>query len=587
MVFGHVRDKRHPIALAVGLSVLIGVPGCANLPRPPANEHAPDVPQPIQKPSNVIGRDSALDISIGGIPSLNDGDMFVARDAEAEQSEPLPDIHISRFSVSNATIYDILKTVLAGTGVSFSLGEEHAGASIVTRQVSASNISGSLPKIIEMFSQSVGYYYRYTDGVLHITPDRQFIAKIPPVNELFESLPIALKTMGATDVFLDKSARMIVYRATKPVQTKVEGYLSWARENKRLIVYETYIAEVLLNDAQSAGIAWNNLSWSGMVRGTPAEITVSGVPDMIEPGSVGVGAVFTGSRFSMDVLANFLKTQGSVNQLSKIPMMLISGGETVFRNGGTDYYVSSIGAPTYTSTGQAIPGQTELSALNTGVDLRLSGDIYDSTVFTKVRLSMNTLTGFRSFPAGQGQVMQAPITTERAIQTDVRVRPGDTILIAGINYEKHESDVEGLPNALDKATGKGSVLLPTVNNRAAQRSELVVVMKPTVVSFSRAGAAPAARTQRGKTAPTPKSESLSRDDADSLVDRLADLMKSPQKPVADAVEPTQPEERAPSVAPDATAPKTESPTAPAPSPKKPAPVDGKVSKLADGKEVAP
>lgn len=450
--------------------------GCTSLPRNELPTQLPSNIPPIEKPSAVIGMSDDFNIDLHGII---DEDMFIS--LPLERNDPLPDIKVQSFSVSNATVYNFMRTILEDTGISFAINSEHPGANVVRRNVTATNVKGTLKEVLDTFSDSVGFYYYYTGGVLHITPDRQYIAKIPPVNDLFESLSPMLKTLGATDVFIDKTSRTITYRAAKPVQSKVSSYLKWVRDNKKLIIYETYIAEVVLDDSTNTGIQWNKLAMFGNVSHTPVEINLAGgaAAGAAAAGTIGIGAVFAGKHFALNVLANFLKTQGTVNQLSKIPMMLVAGGETTFHNGGTDYYVSSIGAPTIAANGQVIQGQSQLAPLSTGIDLKLSGDIYDGTVFTKVDMLMNSLTGYTTFPAGSGQTMQAPVTADRKVTTTVRVRPGDTIMIAGINYEKYQNSVAGLPG------GKGSVALASSNNRVAQRSELVVVMRPKIIQFSR------------------------------------------------------------------------------------------------------
>lgn len=468
---------KRPIALLL-LFASLYLAGCTSLPRGELPNKATQKLPPIEKPAAaaVIGMSDDFNIDLHGIV---DEDMFIS--LPLEKSDSLPDVKIQSFSISNATVYDFIRIILEDTGVSFSIDTEHTGANVVRRTVTATNIKGTLKEVLDTFSDSVGFYYYYVDGVLHITPDRQYIAKIPPVNELFESLPPMLKTLGATDVFIDKTSRTVTYRAGKPVQNKAASYLKWVRDNKKLIVYETYIAEVVLDDSTSTGIQWNKLSLFGSVSHTPVAVNIAnvGTAGSVAAGAVGVGAVFSGKHFALDVLANFLKTQGTVNQLSRIPMMLVAGGDTSFHNGGTDYYVSSIGAPTIATNGQVIQGQSQLSPLSTGIDLKLSGDIYDGTVFTKVDMLMNSLTGYATFPAGAGQTMQAPITADRKVTTTVRVRPGDTIMIAGINYEKYQSNVSGLPGVT------GSVALTSTNNRIAQRSELVMVMRPRVIQFSR------------------------------------------------------------------------------------------------------
>lgn len=458
-------------------ALMVLVSGCSILPRSELPNKTPLI-APIEKPADptVIGMSDAFDIDLHGI--AND-EMFIS--TPLESSEALPNFTVPSFSISNASLFDFMRIILDGSNISFSIDAEHVGANVARRTVSASNISGSLSSVLETFSRSMGFYYYYAGGVLHIAPDRQFIAKLPPVNDLFDSLPPMLKTLGATDVFVDKTNRTVTYRATLSTQNKTDAYLKWVRDSKKLIIYQTWIVEVSLNDSTNTGVQWNKLAWTGTAGSAPVAINVSNsTVGTAAAGTVALGTVFTGAHFSMDVLANFLKTQGTLNQLSKIPLMFLAGGNTQLSNGATDYYVSSIGAPTIAANGQVIQGQSQLSPLHTAMTLKLSGDIYDSTVFSKVEMQKTTLVGYTSFPAGQGQTMLAPSTTDISFgPADVRVRSGDTILIAGVNYEKYSSDISGLPGL------KGSVGVATNNSRTSQRTELVIVMSPKVIQFSR------------------------------------------------------------------------------------------------------
>jgi hypothetical protein len=488
MYFKGVAMYKKSLAILIGAALVMS--GCSTLSRGELpNKVSPNI-APIDKPSAVIGMSDDFNIDLRG---TEDENMFISM--PLQQSDPIPDIKIQPFSVSNATVYDFMRTVLEGTGVSFSIDTEQPGANTMRRSVSATNVKGSLKTVLDTFSDSVGFYYYYAGDVLHITPDRQYISKIPPVNELFDSLPPMLKTLGATDVYIDKTSRIVTYRASKPTQDKAVSYLKWIRDNKSMIVYETYIAEVILDDASSTGIQWNNFGWTGNVGKTPVSIGMSGTSAAVgaaATGSIGLATAFTGSHFSLNVLSNFLKTQGTVNQLTKIPMMLIAGGSTFFHDGAANYYVSSIGAPTIAANGQVIQGQSQLTPLSTGIDVKLSGDISDGTIFTTIDMSMVTLTGYQTFPAGAGQTMQAPITSDRKVSASPRVRAGDTILIAGINYDTYQTNLSGLPGS------KGSVALATDNSRTAHRSELVVVMRPKIIRFSHNVAlngAPVAQTE--------------------------------------------------------------------------------------------
>lgn len=459
--------------IAMAIACGFTASGCAMLPRDILTSLTNGPLLPIERPnaSAVIGVSDDVDIDFLGI-SKDRNNILVAE--TLEQSDELPDVRVGKFSVSNATIYDFVRTALSGNGnISFSIDSEHGGANVMKRSVTAVNISGSLKSVLNMFSESVGFYWYYKDGVLHITPDRQYITQIPPVNDLFDSLPPMIKTLGGTDVFLDKTSRTITYRASRPSQNKINSYLQYIRDNKQMLVYDAYIWEVILSDGSDTGIQWNKFNWAGSINNSATTIGLAGGTSITDSKSIGFNAVYAGTHVALDVLAGFLRTQGTVRSVSQPKIAILSGGSATFRNGTTTNYVSQIGT---TVANNATSTSVQTAQVLSGLDMTLAGDYSDGTIFTDIRLSVNDLQKFNNFTA-LGTQLSLPQTANREIKTKVRARSGDTILLAGINYEKESHDVAGLPG------GAGAVALATSNAKSSQRTELVIVMKPRVIRF--------------------------------------------------------------------------------------------------------
>ncbi|MFN9903180.1 MAG: hypothetical protein ACK55Z_31290, partial [bacterium] len=106
----------------------------------------------------------------------------------------------------------------------------------------------------------------------------------------------------------------------------VRTYLQKVRETRSMFVYESYFFEVTLNDDSALGINF-------------ADATNSKFPNWLnlkfnsanQAGTVGntaaysLGATYTSSKFNINMLTNFLQTQGSVETLSKPTISVISG----------------------------------------------------------------------------------------------------------------------------------------------------------------------------------------------------------------------------------------------------------------------
>jgi cell division septation protein DedD len=391
-----------------------------------------------------------------------------------DDSDPLPKYTVPWLSFVNTPLQDVLQAIVADSKLPLGIVWDNPASRISRSSVSMTRLSGDLGSVLDKLAESYGFYWRFKDGMLNITADRQYVAPVPPIADLFDSLPIMVKTLGGTDVFLDRSARMITFRAGSQSFAKIKNYLEIMRKNRSLIVYDTYIWEVILNDGSKMGIDW------GALPGTlPTTAVTTGVANASEFGAIGLvnGASggnglamsFAGSRFSMNLLIDFLRTQGTLNSLSQPKIQLLSGGRATLKDEIATTYVSRIGSPSI-SGGTVVPGSVETSQVMTGVTLEVSGDVSDGTIFSDISLRVSDLIGMGSATVS-GSTITLPKTSSREVQTQSRAKPGDTILLAGIQYDK-------LTNTLNSGMG-----IVRSNQSEIQRSELIIVMRPRIKHF--------------------------------------------------------------------------------------------------------
>lgn len=297
--------------------------------------------------SKAIGDLSQTTLNEDLFLPVNDLDnMFIALEQD-NVSDLLPKIMIKDRSFSQANAFDVVRDLLDGTGISFTISSETTTSSLVNASISAIKINGFLPDLVEQLSKSLGFHYSYNAKTknLDIYLDKQYISKVPPVNEIFESLPNMLRVLGGTNVFLDKSARNISYRANKVAASKIEKYLKEIRDSRVLLTYDTYIWEVSLNDGNQMGINWNNLSSNLAYRGAQGAISVTGTGPTITNG-IGFGMVLEGKNgnWNVDTLLSVLRSVGTVKTVSQPRINLLSGTNASFNNGETINYVSRVGS---------------------------------------------------------------------------------------------------------------------------------------------------------------------------------------------------------------------------------------------------
>lgn len=452
--------------------------GCANDMMRTSMESKPKVDrlEPLTMPSKAIGMEAGDDDMGSDFISIQSRQDLIP--TALDNSDPLPPYVVPRISFSGTPLQDVLQVVIRDSGVALSVVWDTQASKISRSSASMNQLGGDLTSVLNKLADSYGFYWRFKDGMLHITADRQYITPVPPISDLFDSLPIMVKTLGGTDVFLDKSARLITFRADSQSFFKIKSYLDITRKNRSLIIYDTYIWEVVLNDGSKMGVDWGALRGPGMGTSLTAgpSSALSAATNLLTAGLVnaasggtGLALSFAGSRFSMNVLIDFLRSQGTVNSLSQPKIQLLSGGKAALKDEIATTYVSRISSSTV-SAGTVIPGSVETSQVKTGMTLEVSGDVSDGTIFSDIALKVSDLLSMGSATVN-GNTITLPQTASREVSTHVRAKPGDTILLAGIQYDKLNSAIN---------SGMGMV---RSNRSDVMRSELIIVMRPRIKNF--------------------------------------------------------------------------------------------------------
>jgi cell division septation protein DedD len=431
---------------------------------------------PLTMPSNAIGMESGDDDTGSDIISTQSRQELIP--TPLTDSDPLPPYVVPKFSFADAPLQDVLQVVIRNSGVGLSVAWDTEASKISRSSASMNQLGGDLTSVLNTLADSFGFYWRFKEGMLHITTDRQYITPIPPIADLFDSLPIMVKTLGGTDVFLDKSGRMVTFRADSLAFFKIKSYLDITRKNRSLIIYDTYIWEVVLNDGSKMGVDWGSLTGPGTGTSLTAgpssalpaatNLLTAGLVNATSSGT-GLALSFAGSRFSMNVLIDFLRSQGTVNSLSQPKIQMLSGGKAALKDEIATTYVSRVSSSTV-SAGTVIPGSVETSQVRTGIALEVSGDVSDGTIFSDIALKVSDLITMDSATVN-GNTITLPQTASREVSTHVRAKPGDTILLAGIQYDR-----------VNGAINSGLGIVRSARSNAA-RSELIIVMRPRIKHF--------------------------------------------------------------------------------------------------------
>ena len=116
------------------------------------------------------------------------------------------------------------------------------------------------------------------------------------------------------------------------------------------------------------------------------------------------------------------------------------------------------------------------STVTTGLNVNITSAWDQSTVYGAINITLNDLTILNQFNSPDGtSSVQLPQTSTRSIATEIRVRPGDSILIGGM--------VSQTDSLTSSGPGFTTPLFTTQRAASKANTELVFLLRPRVVAF--------------------------------------------------------------------------------------------------------
>ena len=333
--------------------------------------------------------------------------------------------------------------------------------------------------------------------------------------ELKASLEAIIGDKNGRSVVISPQSGVIVIRAMPDELRGVEQYLKATQLSvDRQVILEAKILEVQLNSGYQSGINWSAFSafnnsklsaglltpgstLSPLARGagmaTPTPITSGGVNGLnANSGSLlSTGINATGSIFGLAfqtsnfaALISFLESQGTVHVLSSPRIATLNNQKAVLKIGSDEFYVTGVSTTTTTTgTGAGVTSPSvTLQPFFSGVVLDVTPQIDDhGNVTLHVHPSVSQVTTIvKDINLGSAGDLTLPLAASATSEMDsmVRGQDGHVVAIGGLMRQSTTTDRSQLPGASG---------LPVIgalfgnSNDVLQKSELVVLIKPTVV----------------------------------------------------------------------------------------------------------
>ena len=456
-----ITSKKHSFFMCFTALVLSGfIASCApmNAPEGRTVDIPPAAKAEPRTESVNEGREPVLTIPLGKdvlVPTAKAGD------------ELSTDI-VGPFELRGETLAAALQLILADYDIPIAFQTNEG----LTRTITVANLKGTVSSVVKKMCGLADLYCTYENGILEVKDTETFIVSLPPLDDAgFESISGGLAAVSGAETVIDTSTRTLIYTVTQRNSERAARYFDRLRANTAMIVYETYIWEVQLDSANSAGIQWQKLAnLDALNTGISLNSAIS--TQVGTPITIGLPTKENVNLATGDVL-KFLTEQGAVKTISQPQITVLSGSKANLRVAETINYIESLTRTFDSNDRESVA--TTTAEVDTGFTLDIASSWDQSTVYATIELQINEFLGFENFDTGDGNSLQLPRTSERELSTQVRSRPGDSILIAGLVRERDEYSVSG--------PGTNTPIVPTSRTGRTDNTELVILLRPRVVRY--------------------------------------------------------------------------------------------------------
>ena len=409
-------------------------------PPPPFAEKMLPVVQNIEPPSRLYSltfQKAALGEVLAALTKDSDYNLIVEADIDLTRSITV--------RLSNVTLNEALDLiVISGAGYAWSINE---GILRIQRFMEKIYHLDHLDLTGETIIEVGGDLLASGVNSTSVAGKYQVKAKKPEQSsDLWAALGEALEGLKSPEGMLRINRNSgVIYMADTPrrIAAMVRFLDSLGESLHRQVFIEAKIMEVILKDDQKTGIDWTKLNVD-FTNGSAI------LPDIfsLEFNSNGQIAKSDVSRFS--AVLDFLRTQGDVTVLANPHISVINRQSAVLTVGSQLPYTDIDGVDRDLETGVVTIGTSikrALLGLQLGITPLISSDgiVTMNIVPTLTRIQREVPLQIPTSGIGAPQVITNPVIDLQELATTVRVRGGQSIVLAGLINKIRKLNHEGLP----------------------------------------------------------------------------------------------------------------------------------------------
>lgn len=301
--------------------------------------------------------------------------------------------------------------------------------------------------------------------------------------DFWQELETSLKTIVSVDdqahVIINRQSGVIVVRAKPMQQREVENFLNKTQTRiEKQVLIEAKILEIILNEGNQDGVNWANI----VREGTEMFLTSSApLPSAI----AATQEVFTIGIKKGDFTAfiELLETQGKTNILSSPRISTLNNQKAIIKVGQDEYFITDISSSTVaTGSSTIVNPDITWTPFFSGIALDVTPQIDDDDEITlHIHPSITRVEDQTKKLVINDKETELPLALNTVRESDsiVHARNGQIIVIGGLMQETDSEDKRGVA-FLTQLPYLGNLFRVNTGNK--KKSELVILLKPTVIT---------------------------------------------------------------------------------------------------------
>lgn len=339
----------------------------------------------------------------------------------------------------------------------------------------------TLEKALDILMLQTKNFYKVIDeNTLLIAPDNrqkrqeledQVIRTFYLSNAETKQVVAVLRTLlNARQVAENDGLNAVSIKDTPDKVAIAERIVASNDKSKGEIIVDVELLEINRTVAQNLGLDLSTKTMSLQFRTGDNRVPINNLETLRLQGNWTLGVI-------PSVVINFLKSDTDSKTIAK-PQLRVTEGEKAEILIGDRVPIPTTSFNTANTLNQGIVPITSYTYQNVGITLKLEPRVHHNKEITlKAEVEVSQIAGEVCSTQGQSQQCQ-PIIGTRQIQTTIRLRDGETNLLAGLIRREDSDTRSGIPGLLD-TPGLGRIFGNTNTRRT--ETDIVLTLTPYIV----------------------------------------------------------------------------------------------------------